>query len=307
MMQMKNFTEILSLRDHLNHIRPCKIALVPTMGNLHDGHLALCQYAKAHADHVVVSIFVNPSQFLPGEDLESYPRTLEQDKAKLSALAVDSVFHPSAAEIYPNGLSDHTSVNVPHITADLCGASRPGHFDGVTMVVMKLFNIVQPDIAVFGQKDYQQLAVIRKMVNDLNLPIEIHGQAIVRADDGLALSSRNHYLSAEERQIAPRLNQVLIEIENWLHGQWQSANSHLSELTRLGCERLHQHGFRPEYLEIRHANLSKCPELFQDLPNQSTSKPVELVILAAARLGQTRLIDNRLVSLNTAEGTFKLA
>ena len=190
-----------------------KIAVVPTMGNLHEGHLALVKTAQQHADIVVVTLFVNPTQFGANEDLDSYPRTFQDDCDKLDALNTSILFAPNIDEMYPLGGDQTTHVHVPNMTQVLCGASRPGHFDGVTTIVSKLFNITRADIAIFGEKDYQQLAVIRRMVNDLNIPIKIIGKPIVREPDGLAMSSRNGYLSEKERRIAPRLHQLLQTIK----------------------------------------------------------------------------------------------
>lgn len=186
-----------------------RIGMVPTMGNLHAGHIALVEKALQRTDYVVVSIFVNPMQFGPGEDLDSYPRTLAEDQKKLLDVGAHLVFAPSASEMYPEGMDGHTRVSVPVVSEGLCGTSRPGHFEGVATVVSKLLNIVGPDVAVFGQKDYQQLAVIRKMAQDLCLPVKIMGHPTIRAEDGLALSSRNGYLSAEQRAVAPLLQQTL--------------------------------------------------------------------------------------------------
>lgn len=267
------------------------IALVPTMGNLHDGHLELVRIAKQHADIVVVSIFVNPTQFGAGEDFDSYPRTLDEDVAKLATVDADFVFAPSIDEMYPV-LPPPTSVRAGAITAQLCGQSRLGHFDGVGIVVSKLFNIVQPDIAVFGQKDYQQLAIIKQLVRDLSYPIDIIGAPIVRADDGLALSSRNQYLSASERQIAPVLHQELQRLAHQLTSSklsQQEADSLLAQTQT----RINEAGFTVDYLEI------KTDEL--DAITESAAFNIEnknLIILVAAWLGRARLLDNQLVAVN---------
>lgn len=267
------------------------IALVPTMGNLHDGHLELVRIAKQHAKIVVVSIFVNPTQFGAGEDFDSYPRTLDEDVAKLATVDADFVFAPSIDEMYPV-LPPPTSVRAGAITAQLCGQSRFGHFDGVGIVVSKLFNIVQPDIAVFGQKDYQQLAIIKQLVRDLSYPIDIIGAPIVRADDGLALSSRNQYLSASERQIAPVLHQELQRLAHQLKCQELS----LQEIDALLAQtqtRINEAGFTVDYLEI------KTDEL--DAITESAAFNIEnknLIILVAAWLGRARLLDNQLVAVN---------
>ncbi|WP_201511525.1 pantoate--beta-alanine ligase [Psychrobacter alimentarius] len=268
-----------------------RIALVPTMGNLHEGHLELVRIAKQHADIVVVSIFVNPTQFGEGEDFDSYPRTLDEDVAKLTTVDADFVFAPSVDEMYPV-LPPPTSVRAGAITAQLCGQSRLGHFDGVGIVVSKLFNIVQPDIAVFGQKDYQQLAIIKQLVRDLSYPIEIIGAPIVRADDGLALSSRNQYLSVSERQIAPLLHQELQRLAHQLTSNelsQQEADSLLAQTQT----RMNEAGFTVDYLEI------KTDEL--DAMTGSVAFNTEnknFIILVAAWLGRARLLDNQLVTVN---------
>ena len=190
-----------------------RIAFVPTMGNLHAGHIALITQAVARADFVVASIFVNPLQFGPNEDLDSYPRTLAADQNKLTDAGCNLLFTPVVEDIYPDGMAEHTIVRVPGVSSGLCGDSRPGHFDGVSTIVCKLLNMVQPDLALFGEKDYQQLAVIRKMVSDLSMPIEICGVPIVRDTDGLALSSRNGYLSAQQRANAPALQQCMHSVK----------------------------------------------------------------------------------------------
>src|SRR5690554_5257006 len=193
-----------------------RVGLVPTMGNLHEGHIALVEMALQRTDYVVVSIFVNPLQFGANEDLDSYPRTLAEDQRKLLDAGAHLIFAPNVSEMYPEGMAGHTLISVPVVSEGLCGASRPGHFDGVSTVVSKLLNMVQPDVAVFGEKDFQQLAVIRKMVQDLCLPIQIMGAPIVRATDGLALSSRNGYLDDAQRRAAPALHQTLQYIEQQL-------------------------------------------------------------------------------------------
>ena len=254
------------------------IALVPTMGNLHDGHLQLVKTAQKHADVVVVTLFVNPTQFGANEDLDSYPRTFQDDCDKLEALKTNILFAPSIDEIYPLGGNNTSHVHVPNITNVLCGASRPGHFDGVTTIVCKLFNMTRADVAIFGEKDYQQLAVIRRMVKDLNIPINIIGEPIVRESDGLAMSSRNGYLSKEERILAPRLHQILQGIkQHVLDGStdYEIIESHAKK-------DLIEAGFKPDYLHIYHHN-----EL-----RPATKEDKELVIVAAAFLGSTRLIDN---------------
>ncbi|HAF94407.1 pantoate--beta-alanine ligase [Pseudomonas sp. S5(2021)] len=262
-----------------------RIGFVPTMGNLHAGHIALIKKAGQRADFVVASIFVNPLQFGPNEDLASYPRTLAADQEKLVNAGCHLLFAPSVEEMYPHGQADQTLVRVPGVSEGLCGASRPGHFDGVSTVVTKLFNMVQPDLAVFGQKDFQQLAVIRTMVRDLNMPVQIISEPIVRADDGLALSSRNGYLTTEERTIAPQLYRTLCELRDAIAG----GERDYSALVERGLNRLRQAGLRPDYLELRNA---------VDLqPADQHSR--EVAILVAAFLGRTRLLDNILVETGT--------
>lgn len=260
----------------------CTIGFVPTMGNLHAGHLNLVSEARSTCDKVVVSIFVNPLQFGPDEDLEAYPRTVERDIEQLSATGADTVFLPSAKMMYPNGLENQTFVEVPGLSYMICGASRPGHFRGVATIVCKLFNMVQPNDAFFGQKDYQQLRIICAMVEDLSMNVSVHAVPTVRASDGLALSSRNQYLSAEERQIAPALYQELQYIGRGLR-QRLDMRSLLAE----SSQRLMQQGFKIDYLEIRQAQTLQPPSMFD----------TDLVILAAAFLGRTRLIDNLSVKL----------
>ncbi|EFH8931783.1 pantoate--beta-alanine ligase [Escherichia coli] len=260
-----------------------RVALVPTMGNLHDGHMKLVDEAKARADVVVVSIFVNPMQFDRPEDLARYPRTLQEDCEKLNKRKVDLVFAPSVKEIYPNGTETHTYVDVPGLSTMLEGASRPGHFRGVSTIVSKLFNLVQPDIACFGEKDFQQLALIRKMVADMGFDIEIVGVPIMRAKDGLALSSRNGYLTAEQRKIAPGLYKVLSSIADKL----QAGERYLDEIITIAGQELNEKGFRADDIQIRDADTL--------LEVSETSK--RAVILVAAWLGDARLIDNKMVEL----------
>lgn len=255
-----------------------RIGLVPTMGNLHEGHISLVKKAKEAADVVVTTIFVNPMQFGVNEDLDAYPRTLPDDQEKLEAAGNTLVFAPANEEIYPEGLARHTRVVVPEVSDGHCGASRPGHFEGVATVVTMLFNMVQADVAVFGEKDFQQLAVIRKLVHDLKIPIEIIGAPTVREKDGLAKSSRNGYLSPDERKKAAALHRAL-----------QEAAAHIAEgrtdygvLEQAATESLQKAGFRPDYFNI---------------VNSFTLKPAspddnDVTILAAAFLGTTRLIDN---------------
>lgn len=274
---MKLETTIQGLRDSLQTARVAQkiIGLVPTMGNLHQGHLQLVREARKKCDIVVVSVFVNPIQFGPNEDYDSYPRTLEQDSQLLETVGCDYIFSPSVEQMYGNQ-SRLTNISVSDITADLCGLQRPGHFDGVAVVVTKLFNIVQPNYAFFGEKDFQQLAVIRQFVRDLNMPINVIGVPIARAEDGLALSSRNGYLSAENRQIAPTIYQSLKVAEQaLLEGQ------NLSEVLNNIKVTLTQAGFVVDYVEARSPELQKV-----DVFNQN------IVLFVAAKLGTTRLIDN---------------
>ncbi|ELD5967065.1 pantoate--beta-alanine ligase [Escherichia coli] len=273
------------LRQQIRRLRMegKRVALVPTMGNLHDGHMKLVDEAKARADVVVVSIFVNPMQFDRPEDLARYPRTLQEDCEKLNKRKVDLVFAPSVKEIYPNGTETHTYVDVPGLSIMLEGASRPGHFRGVSTIVSKLFNMVQPDIACFGEKDFQQLALIRKMVADMGFDIEIVGVPIMRAKDGLALSSRNGYLTAEQRKIAPGLYKVLSSIADKL----QAGERDLDEIIAIAGQELNEKGFRADDIQIRDADTL--------LEVSETSK--RAVILVAAWLGDARLIDNKMVEL----------
>ncbi|OKT75551.1 pantoate--beta-alanine ligase [Escherichia coli] len=273
------------LRQQIRRLRMegKRVALVPTMGNLHDGHMKLVDEAKARADVVVVSIFVNPMQFDRPEDLARYPRTLQEDCEKLNKRKVDLVFAPSVKEIYPNGTETHTYVDVPGLSTMLEGASRPGHFRGVSTIVSKLFNLVQPDIACFGEKDFQQLALIRKMVADMGFDIEIVGVPIMRAKDGLALSSRNGYLTAEQRKIAPGLYKVLSSIADKL----QAGERDLDEIIPIAGQELNEKGFRADDIQIRDADTL--------LEVSETSK--RAVILVAAWLGDARLIDNKMVEL----------
>ncbi|WP_038303252.1 pantoate--beta-alanine ligase [Kingella kingae] len=258
------------------------VAFVPTMGNLHEGHLSLVQRAKQEAEHVVVSIFVNRLQFGQGEDFDKYPRTLEQDAAKLRDAGVTVLFAPDERELYPN-ITQQYQVEPPHLQNELCGAFRPNHFRGVATVVTKLFNIVQADVACFGKKDYQQLAIIQGMVADLNMPIRIVPVDTGRADDGLALSSRNQYLSADERVEAPRLYQQL----TWIADEIRAGNQAYSELENAAKDVLISYGWQVDYVEIREASSLHIARLGDK----------KLVVLAAARLGSTRLIDNLEIEL----------
>ena len=258
------------------------IGFVPTMGNLHAGHISLVDQAKKECDFVVASIFVNPLQFNDKSDLSRYPRTLPDDQVRLTAANCDLLFAPDVDEMYPVGQDNQSTVSVPGVSTGLCGGSRPGHFDGVATVVTKLFNQVLPDRAFFGEKDFQQVAVIRKMVEDLCQPVAIVTVPTARDHDGLALSSRNGYLTTEERALAPGLYLTLTEI-----GASVQAGEPVSQVLSDATERLNQRGFRTDYLEIRDART-----LSEDLSDTS-----ELVILGAAFLGKARLIDNIVVTL----------
>lgn len=255
-----------------------KVAFVPTMGNLHQGHLELVRNARTQGDVVVTSIFVNPMQFGEDEDLDAYPRTLPADQKVLEEAGNDIIFVPSAREIYPSGMTDQTQIIVPRLTELHCGASRPGHFTGVATVVTLLFNIVQPDVALFGEKDFQQLAVIRKLVRDLFLPVKVVGIATAREKDGLAMSSRNSFLSEEERARAPLLYSLLKETLEAI----QAGNRDYLALSKHASERLRENGFEPDYFTVAHSETLR----------PATPEDANITILAAARLGRTRLIDN---------------
>lgn len=273
-------SNIQVLREEIAELRAQKktVALVPTMGALHEGHLSLIDFAKEHAEKTVCSIYVNPTQFAPDEDLDAYPRPLVEDIRALEGKLTDFVFTPTDDEMYPDGFS--TKVSVSGLTSALCGKSRPDHFDGVATIVTKLLLMVQPDIAILGEKDYQQLLVIRRFVADLNIPVEILGAPIVRAEDGLALSSRNQYLSTKEREVAPRLYQALMQLSEKI----KTSSGDLSELLTSATDDLRKAGFEVDYLEIRDAkSLAPIAEIFED----QTAR-----LFVAAKLGSTRLIDN---------------
>jgi len=257
-----------------------QIALVPTLGNLHDGHQSLMAMAREKADFVVVSIFVNPTQFGLGEDYENYPRTMEADTAKLVEAGVDALFAPLVGEVYPNGYQQSTHVEVPELSDILCGAARPGHFRGVATVVCKLFNMVLPDLAVFGEKDWQQLMVIRHMVSDLAMPVQIYGAPTIREADGLAISSRNQYLTDKERTAAARLHATMSEATKRI----RRGDRNFVNIESEALEDLAEVGFKPDYFVVRRARDLMPPEepdAFEDLR-----------VLAAAWLGKARLIDN---------------
>jgi pantoate--beta-alanine ligase len=281
---MQTIHEIAPLRAQIAEWRRngLRIALVPTMGNLHAGHMALVEAALERAERVVTSIFVNPLQFGPGEDFGAYPRTLDQDAERLAAAGNHCVFAPAEQEVYPAGRDGHTVVAVPGLSELLCGASRPGHFQGVATVVAKLFNMVQPDLALFGEKDFQQLLVIRRMTAELNLPIEIVGLPVVRDPDGLAMSSRNAYLSADERAVAPLLLATLKQVAAALQSGQQVSDAEWDAARGLSAA-----GFKPEYVSVRRR---------ADLAEPAAGDRA-LVVLAAARLGKARLIDNLALDL----------
>ncbi|WP_110601328.1 pantoate--beta-alanine ligase [Salinicola lusitanus] len=287
---MRTLHDIAPLREALQAHRMAgrRIALVPTMGNLHAGHLALVDRARELADVVVATLFVNPLQFGAGEDFGQYPRTLDSDRDELTAHGCDLLFAPGVETLYPGGLDTQTQVHVPDVSEGLCGGTRIGHFDGVATVVSLLFHLVQPDIACFGEKDFQQLAVIRKLVADLHFPIEIVGVPTVRAEDGLALSSRNGYLGAEDRALAPTFHRELSRCREALAGG-QSPDDALAQARQA----LQASGFRLDYLEIRGPALAPF----------DASRHTEGRLLGAVYLGSTRLIDNLAVSLPRPSGT----
>ncbi|MFN4290806.1 MAG: pantoate--beta-alanine ligase [Permianibacter sp.] len=277
---MQIFDSLAALRSQINSWRRAgeKIAFVPTMGNLHEGHASLFEQARTYGTKVVASIYVNPMQFGLNEDWSKYPRTLDADRKILEAKQVDALFLPDDQTMYPRGTEVQTFVEVPRLSNILCGASRPGHFRGVATIVSKLFHLVQPDVAVFGEKDYQQLMVIRQMVNDLFIPIEIIGAATVRAADGLALSSRNGYLTAEERALAPVIYQTL----RWCADALRNGERDYAALEQQARQRLNNGGLRTDYFSIRrHSDLL-----------EPASEEKRFVVLAAAYLGKARLIDN---------------
>jgi pantoate--beta-alanine ligase len=277
---MQTLERVQEVRDAVAAMRRRgeRVAFVPTMGNLHAGHLALVRRAGEVASRVVASIFVNPLQFGPAEDFAGYPRTPDRDRATLATAGTQLLFMPPLEEIYPRGAQPLTRVQVVRLGEILCGASRPGHFDGVATVVNLLLNIVQPDVALFGEKDYQQLLVIRRMVADLHLPVEILGLATVREPDGLAMSSRNGYLSAAERQVAPRLYAALCGVRDGL----AAGRRDLESLEREAAREIEQAGMRPDYLQVRRA-----ADLERPGPDD-----VDLRVMGAAWLGRARLIDN---------------
>jgi pantoate--beta-alanine ligase len=268
------------LRDRVSQWRRAgeRVAFVPTMGNLHAGHGSLVQEARKRAERVVVSVFVNPLQFGPNEDYASYPRTPDEDRHLLETLGVDVLFVPEVEDMYPHGQAATSRVQVPELDSILCGAFRPGHFTGVATIVTKLLNLVQPDIALFGEKDFQQLMIIRRAVDDLCMPIEIVGVATTRESDGLAMSSRNRYLSKEDRAVAPR---IFAELDS-TRRQIESGSRNFEALERAGFEALKSAGFKLDYYSIRDASTLLAP----------SPQSREVVILTAARIGRARLIDN---------------
>jgi len=277
---MQTITRIADMRALVRDWRFARegIAFVPTMGNLHAGHASLIGAAHLHGRRVVASVFVNPLQFGPNEDYAAYPRTPDEDAALLESQGVDVLFLPTVDEMYPQGVAGSTIVDVPELSGILCGAVRPGHFQGVATVVVKLLNLVQPDVGIFGEKDYQQLTIIRRSIEDLCLPVRIVGAPTVRADDGLALSSRNRYLNPQERAIAPQVYRALDQARRRL----ESGDTDVAGIEREGLAALATAGFRPDYFEVRMAGTLAKPH----------GQNVDVVVLTAARLGRARLIDN---------------
>jgi pantoate--beta-alanine ligase len=273
-------TKIAAVREHVRRWRSegRRVAFVPTMGNLHPGHVSLIEAARRHGDRFVASIFVNPMQFGPNEDFAHYPRTPTQDERMLAEAGCNLMFMPDVGEVYPNGSERATRVDVPGLSRILDGEFRPGHFEGVSTIVSTLFHIVEPDVAVFGEKDFQQLTVIRRMVADLCLPVEIVGAPTVRDADGLAMSSRNQYLTPTERLVAPRIYETLQAAANRLG----SGNVDFASIERFGVEALTKVGMKPDYFAVRRAADLGAP----------ANDTKHLVVLAAARLGKARLIDN---------------
>ncbi|GAP74455.1 pantoate-beta-alanine ligase [Pseudoalteromonas sp. SW0106-04] len=277
---MQTTSEIRSLRSQIKSWRQAglSIAFIPTMGNLHEGHYSLVDKAKTLADKVVVSIFVNPMQFGANEDLDAYPRTLKADQQGLSERGADYLFTPTVQTIYPNGLESQSYVDVPGVSLGYCGGARPGHFRGVATVVTKLFNLVQPDFACFGEKDFQQLQVIKTMVRDLSMPIEVIGVPTQRDVNGLALSSRNNYLNEAQKQQASTLFTTL----QWVKEQIQAGNNDFADLEHQAIARIEQQGLRIDYFNVAERNRLTA----------ATAKDSELVLLVAAYLDKVRLIDN---------------
>jgi pantoate--beta-alanine ligase len=283
---MRVFHTVSGLRDALkaSRLKGLRIGFVPTMGNLHDGHLALVKQARSSCDIVVCSIFVNALQFGLNEDWDKYPRTYQQDCDKLRDTGCDYLFHPDDTEMYPNGLDTQSRVICPTMTDVLCGASRPGHFEGVTTVVSKLFNIVQPDEAIFGIKDYQQLAVIRRMAEDLCMPVQITAAPIHRETDGLAMSSRNSYITAEERPNVTVLKQSL----EWVAEQIENGSRNFSQLEAAAIQRIADAGFKTDYITVTNSKTL----------NPAAEDDLEITILGAIYTSAARLIDNLSISLD---------
>ena len=277
---METVTKIAAVHERVRRWRSegQRVAFVPTMGNLHAGHVSLIEAARRHGDRFVASIFVNPMQFGPNEDFAHYPRTPTQDERMLAEAGCNLMFMPEVSEIYPNGSERATRVDVPGLSRILDGEHRPGHFEGVSTIVATLFHIVEPDVAIFGEKDFQQLTIIRRIVTDLCLPVEIIGAPTVRDSDGLAMSSRNQYLTATERSIAPRIYQTLLAAEKRL----RAGDTDFAGIERFGVEALQKAGMKPDYFSVRRA-------LDLGAPSPDTT---HLVVLTAARLGKARLIDN---------------
>lgn len=286
---MQTFADIAELREQIAQLKreQRRIAFVPTMGNLHEGHLTLMRKAREHADVVIASIFVNPMQFERADDLNNYPRTLDDDLSKLTAEGVELVFTPTPEVMYPQGLDKQTFVEVPGISHMLEGASRPGHFRGVATIVNKLFNIVQPDVACFGEKDYQQLALIRQMVSDLAMNIDIIGVPTVREMDGLAMSSRNGYLTMDERQRAP----VLAKTMRWISSAIRGGRDDYASIVEDANDQLRAAGLHPDEIFIRDARSLQA----------ITAETTHAVILMSAFLGKARLIDNQVLELQQSQ------
>lgn len=278
--------EVISSMTQVQHWRQAQqvIAFVPTMGNVHAGHLSLVQQALTQADRVIASIFVNPLQFGAGEDYHHYPRTLAADRAQLAQAGVHLLFTPTVTDIYPHGLETSTYVEVPELSSILCGAYRPGHFKGVATVVNKLLNVVQPDMLLLGEKDYQQLLIIRRMVADLFMPVKVIACPTIREADGLAMSSRNQYLTPKQRQIAVHLFQTLTQIRAHI----KAGHRDFAALEQQGQQQLTAMGFQPDYVAVRCAHTLALP----------TAETSAWIILAAAYLGTARLIDNVRISLD---------
>lgn len=271
------------LREHLKDWRRSgdHIALVPTMGNLHDGHVKLIKLAREHAERVVVSVFVNPTQFDSDEEYENYPRTIKRDKRRLQRARVDALFAPEVDAIYPFGVDTAASVTVPVLTAEFCGELKPNHFDGVTSVAARLMSLVQPDVAVFGQKDYQELLIVRRLVEDMGMPLKVVSAPTEREEDGLAMSSRNQFLSEQERKIAPELFRTLADTAAAI----EAGDDDYAALEARALARLEDAGFAPDYVNIRRAEDLEAPSEEVD----------DLIVLASAKLGKARLIDNVII------------